>query len=254
MTESLLNDIKIVLVGTTHPGNIGATARVMKTMGLSSLVLVNPKIYPDAEATARASGADDILANAQLQDSLADAIADCHLVFGTSTRRRSIPWPLYTPSNAATKVRESLQQGSGVAFVFGRESSGLANEELELCNAMIQIPANPGFSSLNIASAVQIISYEIRMNLLSGEIEENFDDGETNRVAPASHEQIQQLFEQLEHCLVETGYLDPGTPRRLMRRLKRIINRSELDAEEYNMVRGIIESVRQNLSRKNEEG
>ena len=132
------------------------------------------KIYPDAEATARASGADDILANAQQYDSLAAGIADCHLVFGTSTRRRSIPWPLYTPSKAAIRVRESLMQDNAVAFVFGRESSGLANEELELCNAMIQIPANPEFSSLNIASAVQIISYELRMNLLVEEIEENF--------------------------------------------------------------------------------
>lgn len=243
MTEALLNDIKIVLVATTHPGNIGATARAMKTMGLSRLALVSPKIFPDADATARASGADDILASACLHDSLADAIADCHFVFGTSTRRRSIPWPLNTPAEAASKIDQIKKQGSAVAVVFGRESSGLANDELELCNTMIQIPSNPSFSSLNIASAVQIISYEIRVKLLDGQAEDNDDDAEL--IPATSHEQIQQLFEQLELCLTETGYLDPDTPRRLMRRLKRIINRSELNVEEYNIARGIIESVRQ---------
>ena len=163
----LSKNIKVVLVGTTHPGNIGATARAMKTMGLNQLALVNPKIYPDAEATARASGADDLLADAVVFDSFAEAISDSHFVFGTSTRERSIPWPLFDPAESADKVAEVLNAGSSVALVFGRESSGLANEELELCNAMIQIPTNPDFSSLNIASAVQIISYEIRKTLIA---------------------------------------------------------------------------------------
>lgn len=247
MTEALLDNIKVILVATTHPGNIGATARAMKTMGLSRLELVTPKIFPAADASARASGADDILASARIHDSLAEAVGDCHLVFGTSTRRRSIPWPLYTPAEAAGRAAGVQAKKRNIAVVFGRESSGLANRELELCNAMIRIPADPQFSSLNIASAVQIIAYEFRVKLLAGI--EDAKDNESDDIAAASHAQIQQLFEQLERCLVELNYLDPQTPRLLMRRLKRIINRSELDIEEYNIARGIIEAARQAASK-----
>ncbi len=243
----LSKHIKVVLVGTTHPGNIGATARAMKTMGLSQLVLVKPKIYPDAEATARASGADDILADALVLDSFAEAIADSHFVFGTSTRERSIPWPLMDPAESAEKVAEVVNSGSSVALVFGRESSGLANEELELCNAMIQIPTNPDFSSLNIASAVQIISYEIRKTLIgktgSGQEESAYD-------ALVSNEQLQYLYNHLEECLIDIGYFDPDKPRRLMRRLKRMINRSGLDDNEYNIVRGILSAAQEAAAKK----
>ncbi|MFT5350014.1 MAG: tRNA (cytidine32/uridine32-2'-O)-methyltransferase [Planctomycetota bacterium] len=240
MHEHISKNIKVVLVGTTHPGNIGATARAMKTMGLEQLVLVNPKIYPDADATARASGADDILAEAIIHQSFSDAISDCHFVFGTSTRNRSIPWPLYTPSEAAQQTRKLIAEDSVVAIVFGRESSGLANEELELCNAMIQIPSNPEFSSLNIAAAVQIISYEIRKNML--ETEPVLVDIHS-KTPLASVEQIQQLYDHLQQCLVDIGYFDPDKPRRLMRRLKRIINRSQLDANEYNIARGVLTAI-----------
>lgn len=168
MNNSFLNSIKIILVGTTHPGNIGASARAMKTMGLTQLYLVQPKLFPNAEATARASGADDILANARVFDSFEKAIKDCHFVFGTSTRNRSIPWPLFSPESAAKETARLVQEQSSVAIVFGRESSGLANSELELCNAMIQIDSNPEFASLNIASAVQIIVYEVRKLVLAG--------------------------------------------------------------------------------------
>ena len=155
MNKDVIDKIKFVLVGTTHPGNIGATARAMKTMGLERLALVNPKIYPDAEATARASGADDILANATVFSSLEEAINDCHFIFGTSTRNRSIPWPLYEPADAAAQLRSEVNSESTVALVFGRESSGLANEELELCNAMIvflAITDSPTQGTLSLVS------------------------------------------------------------------------------------------------------
>ena len=243
----LSKNIKVVLVGTTHPGNIGATARAMKTMGLTELVLVKPKIYPDAEATARASGADDILASAVVLDSFAEAISDCHFVFGTSTRERSIPWPLFDPAKSAEKVAAVVNAGSSVALVFGRESSGLANEELELCNAMIQIPTNPDFSSLNIASAVQIIAYEIRKTLIGGAANEA---EECEQVSLVSNEQLQFLYDHLEECLIDIDYFDPDKPRRLMRRLKRMINRSGIDDNEYNIVRGILSAAQQASGKK----
>ncbi len=242
MYEHLAKNIKIVLVGTTHPGNIGATARAMKTMGLKQLVLVQPKIFPDADATARASGADDILADAAIHQSFAEAISDCHFVFGTSTRNRSIPWPLHTPAKAAELSAGMLSEGSTVAIVFGRESSGLANEELELCNGMIQIQTDADFSSLNIASAVQIISYEMRKNIIEFEsISDNLDV----KTPPATAEQIQQLNDHLQQCLIDIGYFDPAKPRRLMRRLKRVINRSQIDANEYNIARGILTAAQE---------
>lgn len=242
MREHLSTYVKIVLVGTTHPGNIGATARAMKTMGLRQLVLVEPKIFPDADATARASGADDVLAEAIIHQSFSEAISDCHYVFATSTRNRSIPWPVYSPAQAAEQTSIMIAQGSTVAIVFGRESSGLDNEELELCNAVIQIPTDAEFSSLNIASAVQIISYEIRKILVQGDPAEK----ESREKTPlASVEQIQQLYEHLQQCLIDIDYFDPAKPRRLIRRLKRIINRSQIDANEYNIARGILTAAQQ---------
>lgn len=242
MNNSFLNSIKIILVGTTHPGNIGASARAMKTMGLTQLYLVQPKLFPNAEATARASGADDILANARVFDSFEKAIKDCHFVFGTSTRNRSIPWPLFSPESAAKETARLVQEQSSVAIVFGRESSGLANSELELCNAMIQIDSNPEFASLNIASAVQIIVYEVRKLVLAGVTSH---EDKTGKTPAASVEQIQQLYEHLEASLVDIDYFDPDKPRRLMRRLKRIINRTQLDTNEYNIARGILSAIQE---------
>jgi tRNA (cytidine32/uridine32-2'-O)-methyltransferase len=247
MQQDILKNTKIVLVGTTHPGNIGATARAMKTMGLKQLVLVEPKIFPHADATARASGADDILAAAIIHQSFAEAISDCHFVFGTSTRNRSIPWPLHSPSQAADMASNMTEDGSTIAIVFGRESSGLANEELELCNAMIQIPTDPDFSSLNIASAVQIISYEIRKNALEYSSE---PEKPSEKTPAATLEQIQQLYDHLQQCLIDIDYFDPDKPRRLMRRLKRIINRSQFDANEYNIARGILSAAQEAAKKK----
>ena len=157
--DSIFNKVNIVLVGTTHPGNIGATARAMKTMNHRNLRLVNPLEFPSAEASSRAAGADDVLAECRQFSSLEDAIKDCDLVIGTSARVRGIPWPMILPRECAKKISEETY--SSVAIVFGKESSGLSNEELQLCNMVLKIPTNSQYNSLNLAAAVQIICYEI---------------------------------------------------------------------------------------------
>ena len=240
----MLENVKIVLVNTTHPGNIGATARAMKTMGLERLVLVSPKRFPSAECTARAAGADDILARARVFSSLEEAVADCGLVFGTSARTRSIAWPEVTPETAAARIIDQI--GAGAAILFGRESSGLSNEQLELCHAMIRIPTNEDFSSLNIASAVQIICYEISKQHLARD--ETLTAGD-NPESPATAQQMEHLYEHLRQTLIDIDYLDPEKPRRLMRRIKRLFNRARPDSNEYNILRGILTAV-QNAAKK----
>ena len=235
----VLENVKIVLVDTTHPGNIGAAARAMKTMGLERLALVSPKRFPSAECTARAAGADDILARARVFSSLEDAVADCGLVFGTSARTRSIAWPEVTPETAAAQIINQI--GAGAAILFGRESSGLSNEELDTCHAMIRIPTNEDFSSLNIASAVQIICYEISKQYLA--LEETVTADNTPE-APATAEQMEHLYEHLRQTLIDIDYLDPEKPRRLMRRIKRLFNRARPDSNEYNILRGILTAIR----------
>ena len=172
MDKKLQNHIRIVLVETTHPGNIGAAARAMKTMGFYDLHLVRPKIFPHADATARAAGADDILESAKMHESLADALSECSIVFATSARIRTLPCPMLSPSEAIPEIIEFAARQVSVALVFGRESSGLTNEELDLCNKMITIPTGDQFSSLNLASAVQIICYEV-FKLIKGDDHKN---------------------------------------------------------------------------------
>ena len=243
--NSIIENIRIVMVATTHPGNIGAAARAMKTMGHKSLYLVKPKIFPSAEATARAAGADDILANVIVCDSLDAALQDCKLVIATSARSRSIPWPVYEPRECATKIVDIAQTGQ-VALVFGRESSGLSNEELERCNAMVQIPGNPEFSSLNIASAIQILCYEILETMLK------IHGTESNSEADfplATTDQMNKFYEHLEQCMIDIDFYDPEKPRRLMRRLKRLFNRAQLDENEMNILRGLLAAA-QDAARK----
>lgn len=237
---TIVNHIRIVLVGTTHPGNIGAAARAMKTMGLADLRLVRPRIYPAAEATARAAGADDILVAAGRFDSLREAVADCALVYGTSARLRSISWPCHTPEQAAQEIRQNAGDGVPAAVVFGRENSGLSNEELDCCNRMIVIPSNPDFSSLNLAAAVQILCYEISRHDFN---ERDIEPG-GKELPPVTMEDMDHFYTQLEQCLIEIGFHDPDKPRRLMRRLKRLCSRLDLDQNEYNILRGIIAAVR----------
>jgi len=235
-------NIRIVLVNTSHPGNIGAAARAMKNMGLSQLVLVEPALFPNADATARASGADDILQRAKVCDSLAEAIGGCKLVFATSARLRSLPWPLVEPREMAQQVIAVASQAP-VAIVFGREHSGLTNVELEACNALVHIPCNEAFSSLNIAAAVQVLCYEV--NLAMGVATAQPDDDSDI----ATSDEIERFHQHLEQTLVEIDFLDPDKPRLLMRRLKRLYNRARLEQTEVNILRGILTAT-QKFGRK----
>ncbi len=234
--------IHFVLVATSHPGNIGASARAMKTMGLGSLRLVTPSGFPSAEVTARAAGASDVLADAGCFDSLADAIGDCSLVLATSARQRSIPWPEYTPRQGAERIAEVTASGADAAVVFGPERSGLSNTDLGLCSGAIRIPTNPEFHSLNLAAAVQVIAYEIRLALTVPEA-----DGTKGDWRRVTAQEMEMLQDQLVQCMTEVGFFDPENPRRLLLRLQRLLNRLELDENEYNILRGFIAAVRGNV-------
>lgn len=230
-------DIRIVLIDTTHPGNIGAAARAMKTMGLSQLTLVSPQHYPSAEATARASGADDILAQARVCASLAEAIADCHFVVGTSARVRRVPWPLVEPRACAARLVEEGRRGP-VALLFGREHSGLTNEELEQCHLHVSIPANPDYSSLNLAAAVQVLAYELRLAA-----RDRAELAMKENEPPVTVEAMEAFYAHLEQTLIELGFLNPVSPKHLMRRLRRFYNRAQPDSTELNILRGILSAA-----------
>lgn len=236
--------VRIVLVGTTHPGNIGATARAMKVMSQEHLYLVSPKIFPSAEASARATGADDILASAIVCDDLKEAVSDCDLVIGTTARTRSLPWPIVTPRECAKTVAE--KKYANVAIVFGRENSGLTNEELELCNLVLQIPANPEYSSLNLASAVQIVCYEIH-SLANTEQNHKKDENET---ALVNQDKIELFYQHLEDCLIDINYYDVDNPKLLMHRMRRLFNRLQMEESEYNILRGILSRVQNKVKSK----
>jgi len=238
-------DIKIVLVNTTHSGNIGGVARAMKNMGLADLVLVAPKSFPSDEASARAAGADDILSAATLVDSLQQAIAGCRLVFATSARERHIPWPIMDPREMAAVISTvDKDAGSGaVAIVFGREDRGLTNEELHLCQHHVCIPSVSGFSSLNIAAAVQVIAYEIRMASLTDVSAQAPQWGTSWDVPLAEQQELELMFEHFESTMVKTGFLDPENPRQFMTRLRRLIMRALPDKIEVNILRGMLTSI-----------
>lgn len=234
-------NIRIVLVGTTHPGNIGAAARAMKTMGMDQLYLVNPQRYPCAEATARASSANDLLARARVCATLDEALGDCSLVIGASARLRAMTWPQLDPrQSAALLLKES--QHAHVALIFGREHSGLTNEELDRCQYLMHIPANPEYSSLNLAAAVQVATYEIMME--SQAIKPTDAGSAAEDMNYASGEETEAFYIHLEETLVEIEFLDPTNPRQLMRRLRRLFNRVRLDRNEVNILRGILTAAR----------
>jgi tRNA (cytidine32/uridine32-2'-O)-methyltransferase len=233
-----LSRIRCVLVETTHTGNLGAAARAMKTMGLTRLVLVNPKGPPDAEALARASGADDLLARATIHPNLVSALAGCRLVIGSSARLRSLEWPLLEPPEAAERLLAEAAQGE-VALVFGRESSGLTNAELAHCHFLVHIPTNPEFSSLNLAAAVQVLAYEIRRAWREGR-------GERIQDAPrdlATAEALEGLNAHLAQALADLGFADPAQSQRLLMRLRRLFNRARPDWVEINILRGILSAA-----------
>lgn len=228
--------VRIILVGTTHPGNIGAVARAMKNMGLRDLMLVNPLHFPHEDATARASGAEDILESATVLENLDQALADCVYAAGASARSRAIDWPCMQPRECAGRlVQESA--GGNVAVVFGPEKSGLTNEDLDRCNTLLTIPTDPQFSSLNIAMAVQIICYELRLLQHA-----NPEPAEPD-VPPATGEELEHFYTHLETVLTDSGFLDPDKPRLLMRRLRRLYVKAEPDKNEINILRGILTAL-----------
>ncbi len=242
------NNIRIVLVNTTHPGNIGAVARAMKNMKLTELHLVAPKFFPHEDAVARSSGATDLLDNAVVHETLADALADCQLVVGTSARGRHIPWPLVNPRELAGIV-QTAPDSTRVAIVFGREDRGLTNDELQLCHQHVHIPANPDFCSLNVAAAVQVICYELRMASLYAEQAQADQPqwGTPWDIELADHGELERMFAHLEETLVEIAFLDPDNPRQLMPRLRRLLLRAVPDKVEVNVLRGILKAVQKRI-------
>ena len=231
-----LSRIRVVLVEPTHPGNVGATARAMRTMGLERLVLVAPRDFPSEEAWARASGAEGVLERARVVATLDEALAGCGLAVGTSARRRSLPWPEREPRAAAAEAVAAAAAGTEVAFVFGRERTGLTNAELDRCQTLLTIPTVPDFRSLNVAAAVQIIAYEV---LQAGGLE--VPAGE--REPPATADDMERFYQHLYETLVATAFLDPDNPRKVMRRLRRLFNRARPDRIELNILRGILTAV-----------
>lgn len=229
--------VRIVLVGTTHPGNIGAVARAMKNMGQHELALVAPRYFPHDEATVRASGAEDILENAIVVDTLEEALKDCSYVAGASARSRTIGWPSMAPRECAERLRTESVNGT-VAAVFGPEKSGLTNEHLDLCHTLLTIPTDPGFSSLNLAMAVQVLTYELRVSSI-----ENNDPSPTSDVPLATGEELEYFYTHLEQVLIASRFLDPDNPRMLMRRLRKLFIRAEPDRDEINILRGILASL-----------
>jgi tRNA (cytidine32/uridine32-2'-O)-methyltransferase len=229
--------VKIVLVGTTHPGNIGASARAMKNMGLRELVLVAPRHFPHEDAVARASGAEDVLGKAQVVGTLDEALADCTFVAGASARSRTIEMPALAPRECAARLIGESRAGK-VAAVFGPEKSGLSNDDLDRCHLLLAIPAVPEFSSLNLAMAVQVVCYELRLAAMAA------PGNETPREVPlASGAELERFYEHLEQVLRMSGFLDPANPRYLMRRLRRLFARAEPDRNEINILRGILASL-----------
>ncbi|GAB3278694.1 tRNA (cytosine(32)/uridine(32)-2'-O)-methyltransferase TrmJ [Parahaliea aestuarii] len=241
-----LDNIRIVLVNTSHPGNIGGVARAMKNMGLSRLYLVEPRQYPDEQATWRAATAADVLDGAVVTRTLDEAIADCQFVVGTSARSRNIPWPLQDPRACAGRMAEASVHEQ-VAVLFGREDRGLTNEELRRCNLHLNIPTSEDYSSLNLAMAVQVVCYELRMLLDAGRLPAS-EDAEWDTPF-ATRENMERFYVHLEETLVQLGFLDPAAPRQLMTRLRRLYSRVRLDEMELNILRGILTETQKFLPR-----
>lgn len=234
----MLENIKIVLVGTTHSGNIGSAARAMKVMGLSQMVLVAPQAQVDGQAIALAAGASDIANNARVVASLSEAIADCSLVVATSARSRTLDWPQLTARECGVKAIAEASRHK-VALVFGRERTGLTNDELQCCHFHVAIPANPDYSSLNLAMAVQTLCYEMRMAWL-----------ETQALAcesavvdyPSAHD-LALFYEHLEKVLTQTGFINQAHPGMVMAKLRRLFNRARPETQELNILRGVLSSI-----------
>lgn len=233
-----LDRIRVVLSHTSHPGNIGAAARAMKTMGLSRLVLVNPKIYPDEQADVRAAGATDVLAAAQVVTSLSEALVGTVLAVAMSARRRELAVPPVWAREAAAELVAAATTGE-VALVFGNETAGLSNEELLQCRRWAMIPVNPAFSSLNVAAAVQVMCYELR---LAGEVT-GLPPAVSGAGLPANHEEVEHLVAHIERAALGSGFLDPANPKRLVLRMRRLFSRAVIEKEEVNILRGLLAAL-----------
>lgn len=236
MSSELLSRIRIVLVRTSHPGNIGSAARAIKNMGLASLVLVAPKHFPDPQAQALASGADDVLERARVVATLAEAIGECVVAYALSARMREWGPGHLAVREAAGAALKDASSGK-IAFVFGNEASGLSNEELLVCQYHVRIPADPAWSSINLAQAVQIVAYELRMAATLGALAEG-------RVEPqASIADLEGLYGHLEEASIASGFLDPDNPGRLRERWRRLFARARPEREEINILRGLLKAL-----------
>lgn len=242
----MLSDIRFVLVNTSHPGNIGGVARALKNMGINQMALVDPLKYPDSNATARASGADDVLANAIVVETLDEALAGCDLVFGASARLRKLNWPQVNPREMAEHII-TQPVNTKIAIVLGREHSGLTNDELERCHYLVHIPSNPEYSSLNIAAAAQVLAYEIylRYLLLKEQPLKIAEKGDTSIDDEpfATADDMERFYEHLSETLMDIGFLQKEHPRKMMRRLRRLFNRARPDRVELNILRGVLTTV-----------
>lgn len=241
----MLSNIRIVLVRTFHPGNIGSALRAMKTMGLKELVLVSPQRFPDEEVVTMAAGAVDRVEGIQVVSFLEEAIADCSLVIGTSARKRGDSWPLLTASESGGKLVREASLGK-VALVFGREKTGLTNEELQQCNFHVMISANPEYPVLNLAQAVQILCYEIWQAYQQVGCVES----EECNVAHPDHKSVEVFYEALEQTLYDVNFIIRQHPGDIMIKLRRMFNRTRIESQELNILRGILARVQQNAAAK----
>ncbi len=245
MSDVLKNsfgNIRIVLCETHHAGNIGAAARAMKTMGLRTLILVNPENFPGAEATRRASRATDVLAGARACDSLSEALHGTALAVACSARPRELSMPAVDARTAAVRLA-AIGASQPVALVFGNETYGLTTAQVNQCQLIASIPADSQYASLNLAAAVQVFSYELRLAALGAGIDSDRVPGDPTQDR-ASHEAVEGFYVQLESALVETGYLNPAQPKKLMQRLRRLFARAGLEREEVNILRGVVQTLR----------
>ncbi len=238
-----LSRIRVVLINTTHPGNIGAAARAMKVMGLARLHLVTPKTFPSADATAMASGADDLLQRAVRHETLEAALEGCSLVLGTSARLRSLPMPQMDVREAAEKALAEPGR-LDVAILFGRESYGLTNAEMQCCHQLVHIETNPEYGSLNLAQAVQVVAYELRMAALSG----NPGAAAIQQRITVDAGQMELFYTHLEQTLLDIEFLNPAQPKRLLMRLRRLFNRARPDQNEINILRGMLAAAQRAAS------
>lgn len=236
--EALANRLRFVLVGTQHPGNIGAAARALKTMGFHQLVLVAPENHPTDEAFRRAAGADDVLTQAVVVQTLAEAVADCRLVLGCTARSRKVQLEELAPRAAAERVLK-FSSTDRVAVVFGRERTGLENDELQLCHAAVHVPANPGYSSLNLAAAVQVLAYEVRVALLGAEPTVPAEVVSENEMA-ATHAQLEGFFSQLGDTLEQIDFHKGRAPDSALRKFRRLFMRADMNQQEVRLLRGML--------------